>query len=77
MDLTHAAIRTSAFDDLYLALGDSDGKGSWTLRLYHHPLVPLLWLGGLLMVAGGLVSLGDRRLRIGAPAARKRAEATA
>ena len=77
MDLTHAAIRTSAFDDLYLALGDSDGKGSWTLRLYHHPLVPLLWLGGLLMVAGGLVSLCDRRLRIGAPAARKRAAASA
>ena len=77
MDLTHAAIRTSATGDLYLALGDEDGKGAWTLRLYHHPLVPLLWLGGLMMVAGGLLSLGDRRLRVGAPAARKRAAATA
>ena len=77
MEITHAAIRTSASDDLYLALGDEDGKGAWTLRLYHHPLVPLLWFGGLLMVAGGLVSLGDRRLRIGAPNARKRAAATA
>ncbi|MEI6558415.1 MAG: heme lyase CcmF/NrfE family subunit [Rhodospirillaceae bacterium] len=77
MDLTHAAIRTSATSDLYLALGDGDGSGAWTLRLYHHPLVPWLWLGGLLMVAGGLVSLSDRRLRIGAPSARKKAAARA
>ncbi len=77
MDLTHAAIRTSATDDLYLALGDGDGSGALTLRLYHHPLVPWLWFGGLMMVAGGLLSLSDRRLRIGAPATRLRAQAAA
>ncbi len=73
MDLTHAAIRTSAINDLYLALGDADPSGAWTVRLYHHPLVPWLWLGGLMMVGGGLLSLTDRRLRIGAPRLRQHA----
>ncbi len=73
MELTHAAIRTSVTDDLYLALGgDDDGSGAWTLRAYHHPLVPWLWFGGLLMVAGGVLSLSDRRLRVGVPAVRPR-----
>jgi cytochrome c-type biogenesis protein CcmF len=72
MNLTHAAIRTTGYSDLYLALGDGDGNGNWTIRLYHHPLVPWLWFGGLIMALGALVSLSDRRLRIGAPAARRR-----
>jgi cytochrome c-type biogenesis protein CcmF len=37
------------------------------LRLYHKPLVLLIWLGCLVMVAGGGLSLSDRRLRVGAP----------
>jgi len=32
--------------------------------------VPWIWTGALLMVAGGLVSLTDRRHRVGAPARR-------
>jgi cytochrome c-type biogenesis protein CcmF len=36
-------------------------------------LVPWLWAGTLLMVFGGFVSLSDRRLRIGAPTARRAA----
>ncbi|MEI8395326.1 MAG: heme lyase CcmF/NrfE family subunit [Rhodospirillaceae bacterium] len=77
MDLTHAAIHTTGNADLYLALGEDDGKGAHTIRLYHHPLVPWLWFGCLIMVAGGLVSLSDRRLRIGAPATRSRAKTAA
>jgi len=71
MPLSHAAIYTTGFADLYLALGDDDGAGGWILRLYHHPLVPWLWLGCAMMVAGGLVSLADRRLRVGAPTRRR------
>jgi cytochrome c-type biogenesis protein CcmF len=40
------------------------------VRIYHEPLVPWIWAGALLMVAGGAVSLSDRRLRVGAPARR-------
>ncbi len=66
------AIRTNLLADLYLALGDSDGKGGWTLRAYWKPLVPWIWLGAVFMAGGGVVSLSDRRWRIGI-AARARA----
>jgi len=42
------------------------------VRLYHKPLVLLIWLGALVMVAGGAMSLSDRRLRVGAPKPAKR-----
>jgi cytochrome c-type biogenesis protein CcmF len=35
--------------------------------MWWKPLVTLIWLGGLVMMLGGLVSLSDRRLRVGAP----------
>ncbi len=30
-------------------IGDPDGKGGYTLRLYYNPLVPLIWLGAAAM----------------------------
>jgi cytochrome c-type biogenesis protein CcmF len=39
-------------------------------RLYHHPLVPWIWVGAVIMVLGGILSLSDRRLRVGAPTRR-------
>ncbi len=79
---TEAAIHTTFFSDLYAVLGDADGSGSWTVRLYYNPLVPWIWIGCVIMAAGGMVSLSDRRLRIGVPVRRRRepmaaAEATA
>ena len=64
---TEAAIRTTLFADLYAVIGDSDGSGGWTTRIYHNPLVPWIWVGCLVMAAGGGVSLTDRRHRVGAP----------
>ena len=60
---TNTAISTNGFGDLYLALGDPDGKGGWVLRAYYNPLVPWIWFGAMLAALGGLVSLSDRRLR--------------
>jgi cytochrome c-type biogenesis protein CcmF len=37
------------------------------VRLWDHPLIVWIWLGGFTMALGGLVSLSDRRLRAGAP----------
>jgi cytochrome c-type biogenesis protein CcmF len=37
------------------------------VRVYHEPLVAWIWFGALIMVAGGLTSLSDRRYRVGAP----------
>jgi len=60
---TNTAIATNGFGDLYLALGDPDGKGGWVLRAYYNPLVPWIWFGAILAALGGLVSLSERRLR--------------
>jgi cytochrome c-type biogenesis protein CcmF len=61
--------------DLYAVIGDADGRGGWTVRIYHEPLVPWIWAGALIMVAGGAVSLSDRRLRVGAPRRRRKTAA--
>ena len=70
---TEAAIHTTLLADLYVVIGDrqtaAEGKGKtgWTVRIYHNPLVPWIWIGALIMVLGGLISLTDRRHRVGAP----------
>ncbi|MEC7648292.1 MAG: heme lyase CcmF/NrfE family subunit, partial [Pseudomonadota bacterium] len=60
-ETTEAGIHTTAMYDLYAVLGEPNGKGGWTTRLYYKPLVPWLWLGSIIMVLGGIVSLTDRR----------------
>ena len=70
------AIRTNLLADLYLALGEADAEGNWTVRAYWKPLVPWIWIGAAIMAFGGLVSLSDRRWRVGA-AARARRSAVA
>ena len=64
---TEAALMTRGASQLYLSLGDPNPDGSVALRLYHKPLVLLNWLGAVVMVVGGGLSLSDRRLRVGAP----------
>jgi cytochrome c-type biogenesis protein CcmF len=64
---TEAALMTRGVSQLYASVGDTNADGSVVLRLYHKPLVLLIWLGGVVMMCGGLLSLSDRRLRVGAP----------
>jgi len=70
---TDAAIHTNFINDLYVVVGDPDGKGGYVTRLYHNTLVPWIFIGAVLMVFGGLVSLSDRRHRIGAPTRKTKA----
>jgi len=74
---TDVAIRTNLLADVYVVLGDPDGKGGYTLRLYYNPLVPWIWLGAAVMALGGFVSLSDRRHRVGAPRRTRREAAAA
>jgi cytochrome c-type biogenesis protein CcmF len=64
---SEAALMTRGVSQLYLSLGDPNPDGSIALRLYHKPLVLLIWLGAVVMFLGGGISLSDRRLRVGAP----------
>jgi cytochrome c-type biogenesis protein CcmF len=61
------AIHTNFVSDLYVVLGASDDKGGHIVHVFHNPLVPWIFFGAVVMVFGGLVSLSDRRYRIGAP----------
>ena len=74
---TEAAIYTTWFADLYAVIGDADGEDGRVTRLYHNPLVPWIWVGAVVMAMGGAVSLSDRRHRVGAPARRRAAAASA
>ena len=64
---TETALLTRGFAQLYLSLGEPNADGSIAVRLYYKPLVLLIWLGAVVMVLGGALSLSDRRLRVGAP----------
>ncbi|WP_439242873.1 heme lyase CcmF/NrfE family subunit [Lonepinella sp. BR2474] len=63
MTMTEAAIDWGLSCDLYVALGESLGDGSWALRLYYKPFIRWIWLGGVLMALGGVLCLFDRRYR--------------
>ncbi|MEM7090618.1 MAG: heme lyase CcmF/NrfE family subunit [Pseudomonadota bacterium] len=67
---TEAAIDPGLTRDIYLVLGDQSSDGAWAVRSYYKPLANWIWFGALIMAFGGLISLTDRRYRVGA-AARK------
>ena len=73
MPTTEAGILTVGLGQVYASIGEVQADGSIGMRLYHKPLVLLIWIGSLVMAAGGTLSLMDRRLRIGAPARAKAA----
>lgn len=64
---TEAALMARGVSQLYLSLGDPSPGGLMAVRLFYKPLVLLIWLGTIVMVIGGVLSLSDRRLRVGAP----------
>ncbi|MBV9629349.1 MAG: heme lyase CcmF/NrfE family subunit [Xanthobacteraceae bacterium] len=64
---SQAALMARGFSQLYVSLGDVSPDGSIVVRIYHKPMVLMIWLGAVIMFAGGAFSLSDRRLRVGAP----------
>ena len=64
---TEAAIHVTFTGDLYAVIGDQDESGGFVTRLYFNPLVAWMWVGTIIMVFGGVLSLTDRRHRVGAP----------
>jgi cytochrome c-type biogenesis protein CcmF len=57
------AINTVGLQDLYVFLADSDGSSNATIQVFVNPLVPLVWLGGVLMLLGGVVCWWPERRR--------------
>jgi cytochrome c-type biogenesis protein CcmF len=63
---TEAAITTTFFRDIYATLGEQRGE-QWIVRVQWRPLVAFIWIGAMTMAFGGMLSLADRRFRLGAP----------
>jgi cytochrome c-type biogenesis protein CcmF len=61
--MTEAAIDPGVVRDLYVALGEPLGNGSWAVRVHVKPFVRWIWSGAVLMALGGLVAATDRRFR--------------
>jgi cytochrome c-type biogenesis protein CcmF len=55
------AIFQHGLSHLYLVLGPALQSGERSLKMVYHPLVFLIWLGGILMALAALLSLGQRR----------------
>ena len=67
MPTTEAGILTFGASQLYIALGDPEANGGLVVRIWWKSWVTFIWYGTIVMVIGGVLSLSDRRLRIGAP----------
>jgi len=65
--MTEAAIDSSLFRDLYVALGEpmdkSNPAGDWAVRLQYKAFVVWIWLGAALMALGGGIAVADKRYR--------------
>jgi cytochrome c-type biogenesis protein CcmF len=51
-------------EDLYVVLVAANDDGSASLQVFVNPLVSLLWLGGLLFLAGTVIAAWPERARL-------------
>ncbi|UNM95464.1 heme lyase CcmF/NrfE family subunit [Ignatzschineria rhizosphaerae] len=65
MPISEVALRPSLIDDLYVAMAEERAENAWAIRLYVKPFVRWIWLGGLIISIAALLSILDRRYRIG------------
>lgn len=61
MLMTKVAIHPGIFRDLYISLGEPLSNQEWSVRLYYKPFIRWIWVGGGLMMVGGVLSLLLRR----------------
>ncbi|HTW34200.1 MAG TPA: heme lyase CcmF/NrfE family subunit [Rhizomicrobium sp.] len=64
--MTKAGIGVGFFGNTYISVGDRANDGSIVVRMWDHPFVDWIWVGAMFMAFGGMISLSDRRVRVGA-----------
>ena len=72
---TEVGLVFRGLDDVYVVLGERTevaGRPAWSVRLYWNPWARLIFLGPATMALGGVLSLLDRRLRLGVGARRRK-----
>jgi len=77
--MTEAAVDSNPLRDLYISMGESLPTGEWIVRVQYKPFIVWIWGGCLMMMAGGVLAMSDRRYRVkkAATAAARDREATA
>ena len=60
---SESAILTRWDGQLYVVLGEALDDGRWQMRIWWKPFVTLIWLGGLMIAAGGALTLIGRERR--------------
>ena len=70
---TEVGLYQTILGDLYIVMGDKAENGARVVRASFNPLVSWMWAGAFMMFLGGILSLTDRRFRIGLPQKAKRA----
>ena len=72
---TEVGLDFRGLDDVYVVMGERrstpQAAQAWTVRVYWNPWARLIFLGPLVMALGGVLSLLDRRLRVGVAGPRK------
>ena len=64
--MTKAGIGLGLFGNTYISVGDRGNDGTVVVRMWDHPFVDWIWAGAVIMAFGGMISLADRRVRVGA-----------
>lgn len=59
--VTEVAIRSTLLEDLYIILVGWDSDGTTAFKVIVNPLVSWLWIGGIVLVAGGLIAFWPER----------------
>ncbi|MEZ9821315.1 heme lyase CcmF/NrfE family subunit [Shewanella sp. 10N.286.45.A1] len=73
MDMTEAGIDWGLFRDLYVTMGDPISRTEFAVRLNYKPFVRWLWFGSIFMMVGGFFAASDKRYRVKAKSADKKA----
>jgi cytochrome c-type biogenesis protein CcmF len=74
------SISTFGLDDVYVFVSSVDGADETSVRVFVNPLTPLVWMGGALMLLGGILCWWPERRRrpalVEQPARREREAVT-
>jgi cytochrome c-type biogenesis protein CcmF len=61
--MTEAALGAGFTRDLYISLGEQLPDNAWGVRIHIKSFVRWIWLGGVMMMLGGVLAAMDKRYR--------------
>ncbi|MEO1573771.1 MAG: heme lyase CcmF/NrfE family subunit [Pseudomonadota bacterium] len=66
--MTEAGIDAGLLRDVFVAMGEPLGDGAWSVRVQYKPYIRFIWLGAVVMAAGGGIAMFGRRRHSTVPA---------